>query len=462
MKKTILTDKYFFAFFAVLLTYSITFIAIAIWRYDNFCLHDSGDLLLFEQVIYNTGNGKIFYNNFSGHNHFGDHNSPALAVLVPFAAIFQVPYVLYASTVLSIALSAIPIYLIARKNLNNGLLTLLVTTSYLMLPALVGQTYQSFHEINLVLPFLTFAFYYFIEERFYPFIAVFAMGLMVKEDVSLTLFMFSIYALIKRRSMKWCLIPAILSMTWLALSIKVIIPFFSRSHSYHMISYFSNLGGSFGELISNTIFHPLDTLKELTQPNKLFYLFVLLLPVGLILPFFSLEFIFIIPSMFFNLFAGTQRFRLIDFGMSGILPLPRHMSLVAAVFIFISTIYGLQKIKRNSTIAVVVSSLILISMTVYSAKFILRPELYHRPSMPTPATINKVVALIPKDATVKTSIDVSNHLYDRKEVYVFGSSIETDFIVVTAIHSGEALKADVKDKYNFVVLEKDIFLLKKK
>lgn len=466
MDKIKLTDKGFLIFLAILLFYSIAFTGIAIWRYDNFCLHDSGDLLLFEQVIYNTVNGKIFYNNSSGQNHFGDHNSPALAVLVPFAAIFPVPYVLYASTILSIAISAIPVYLIARKNLNNGLLTLLIATSYLVQPALVGQVYQSFHEINLVLPFLTFAFYYFIEKRFYPFIAVFAMGLMVKEDVSLTLFMFAIYGLIKKRSMKWCLIPAILSITWLALSIKVIIPFFNKSHSYGMIYYFSNMGNSLGELISNTIFHPFGILKEVTQPNKLFYLFILLLPVGLILPFFSSEIIFVIPSIFLNIYGGTQRFRLIDFEVSGTLPLPRHMSLMAAVFLFISAIYAIQRLRvifaRHSTLSTTASCLLLISMTAYNAKFIFHPDFYFKPSMPTPVTIKKVISLIPSDATVKASIDIANHLYDRKEVYFLGNPIETDFIVFRAVNSVEAFRGDVKDKYKFMVLEKDIYLLKRK
>lgn len=464
MDRGYMRDKGFLLFLAILLFYSIAFTSIAVWRYENFCLHDSGDLLLFEQVIYNTVNGKTFYNNSSGHNHFGDHNSPVLALLVPFAAIFPVPYVLYAFTVLSIAISAIPIYFIARKTLNSGLLALFVAASYLVQPALVGQVYLSFHEINMVLPFLAFAFYYFIEERFYPFIAVFAMGLMVKEDVSLTLFMFSIYALIKKRGLKWCLIPAILSITWLALSIKVIIPFFAKSHSYQMVfAYFSNVGNSLGELISNTIVQPFGTLKELTQPDKLFYLFILLLPAGLILPFFSSEIIFVIPSIFINIYGGTQRFRLIDFEAPGTLPLPRHMSLMAAVFLFIAAIYAIQKLRvifaRHSTLATTVSCLLLISMSLYSARFILRPEFYYKPHTPMPETIKRVISLIPRKATVKANIEIANHLYDRKEVYILGSPMEADFIVIKGI---DAFETEVGGRYEFMVSEKDIYLLRKK
>lgn len=463
-------------FLFILLFYSAIFISIAIWRYDNFCFRDSADLLVSEQMIYNTLHERPLYIAFegSGYSEFESHNSPILILLVPFAAVIPVPYVLYIFTVFSIAVSSIPIYFIAREKLKNEFLALLLGTSYILLPTFVGKVYHSFHGINLVLPFLTFAFYYFIKERFYPFIVMFIIALTVKEDVSLTLFMFAIYALIKKRSMKWCLVPAILSITWLILSIKIIIPFFSRSGSYAHISYLSNIGGSFGEIIANTLFKPLGVFKELIQLNKLLYLFILLLPVGLILPFFSAEIIFAIPSIFLNMVGGSQRLRFITIESWGDRSyIPTHMSLMATVFLFISAIYAVHRIRtifaKHPNLATLIPSLLLISITIYSDRFILISEFYREPSStllaygPSVDSIKRVISAIPREATVRADIDIATHLYDRKGVYLLESpslskgSVETDFLVFKVTYPPEII-----NKYDLVLFEKGIYLLRKK
>lgn len=489
-------DKNFCKFLGIVTVYTFIFTGIAIWRYENFLIYGSNDLLLFEQFIYNTPNGRPFYAT-SIENAFAYHNSPILFILVPFAAIIPVPYVLYASTVLSIAVSAIPVYLISREELKNEKLAIFLGTCYLMLPGLVGQVYQSFHEINLVLPFLTFSFYYFVKERFYPFLIMSALGLMVKEDVSVTFFMFSIYAIIKRRDTKWIVFPAVISAAWLLLSIKVIIPFFGKGHSYPMISYFSDMGGSFSEVIINTISHPQDILYRLFRPDKVEYLYILLLPVSLVLPFISAEILFAMPSLFLNLLAESSRFRLVEVYTSyGAAPMPRHMSLIAIVFLFISSLYSLKKIgllpTKHALLARLILSLSLAIGVVYSDRFIvLGEDLYRLPSyVASRESIEMILSHIPINATVKADRWIATHLYNKKEVYTSESPTDTDYIIVAErlfVHkatrdkkevlpdgndfktsdllvydsSGKSVNVGIGEKYDLIVLEKGIALFKK-
>lgn len=470
-----LKDKGLFIFLSILILYVIIFTAIAVWRYDNFLYIESGDLTIFEQVIYNTLHGRPFYSTFDWGNHFGAHNSPILILLVPFAIIIPVPYVLYASTVFSIAVSAIPIYLIAREELKDEKISLFLGLCYIMLPTLIGQAYLSFHEINLVLPFLTFAFYFFVKERFIPFMVMFSLGLTVKEDVALTLFMFSIYAFIKKRDKKWYLAPAILSIAWFLLSIKVIIPFFNKSHSYPMISYLSDLGGSFTEIIINILSDPQSTFKKLLQLDRLFYLLTLFSPVGFILPFFSSAIIFVIPSLFINMIAESMRFRLHLFDTSmGLLLLPWHMSLMPAVFLFISTIYSVKKVsliypRYGKAVAIT----LLISGIFYNDRFIASSTFYERsPSQVSADSIKSVLAQIPIQATVKAPRDIATHLYDRKEVYFFEHNVDADYLVLKVLKGNfydyemltrkPPIDESIRERYDIVILRKDIALLKKK
>lgn len=470
-------DKGLYILSIILIFYSMVFIGIAIWNYEHFLIDASGDQLLFEQVVYNTAHGKPFYNNFSQQSHLGDHNSPILAVLALFALVLPAPYVLSIFTVLSIAIAAIPIYLLSRDIFNNKILALLLVAVFLMLPAFVGQIYVSFHEINLVLPFLTFAFYFFTKERFYPFVAMFIMALLVKEDVSLTLFMFAPYAMIKKRDRQWCMFPAILSIAWFFISIKAIIPFFNKQKSYGMaLAYFKNLGGSLSEIVVNTVTAPLKTFGIMLGLERLRYLFELLLPVGLVFPLFSPEIIFAFPSVFLNMLAENSRFRLFVSNMdSGVVFIPRHMSLMAAVFLFISAIYSIKKVsvylpKISSQIklALVIFSL---SFTLYEARYLMHKSFYYEPArivqyFPSAESIKKILTLIPNDATVKSCLYISTHLYDRREAYYPANNpIETDYIVITGqdyLAFDPIYAAQIDDKYSLIAYDNNISILKRK
>lgn len=470
-------DRGLYVLFIVLLVYVVFFSGVAIWRFENFLYSDSGDLLLFEQVVHNTGHGRPFYNNFSNQNHFGDHNSLMLGVLAPFSLIMPAPYVLYIFTVLCIAVSAIPVYLLSRDSFRNSNHALLLTGAYLMMPAFLGQVYLSFHEMNLVLPFLTFTFYFFARERFVPFVTVFALGLLVKEDVALTLFMFAPYAAIKRRSLRWWLTPAILAPSWFFLSIKVIIPHFNRNDTYALgLSSFSNIGSSLSEIMTNTVTRPLRTMELLFRPENFRYLFVLLLPAGVVLPLLSPEIIFIVPSVVLNMLAGSQRFRFLTcITGADTVYIPRHMSLMAAVFIVLSLIYAVRRIgSRYSGSGKTITTLLLMAVlatTLYSSRFIFIKYFYTLDEQtarysPSAKAVKKLIALIPNDATVKSNITVANHLYDRKEAYYpVTNPKDSDYLIITTEDNGLldfAQTAQIAYSYRLVASDDNISLYGKK
>lgn len=470
-------DRGLYLLFVILLVYVVAFSGVAIWRFENFLYSDSGDLLLFEQVVHNTGHGRPFYNNFSNQSHFGDHNSLMLGVLAPFSLIMPSPYVLYIFTVLCIAVSAIPVYLLSRESFKNSRYALLLTCAYLMMPALLGQVYLSFHEMNLVLPFLTFTFYFFARERFVPFVTMFTLGLLVKEDVALTLFMFAPYAAIKRRSPRWWLTPAILAPAWFFLSIKLIIPHFNKNDAYTMgVWSFGNIGSSLSEIVVNTITRPLRTMEILLRPENFRYLFVLLLPAGLVLPFLSPEIIFIFPSVVLNMLAGSQRFRFITCIVgSDTLYFPRHMSLMASVFIFLALMYAIRMLAARYSVRCKNLTLILLlailATTLYNSRFIFSRYFYTLEEQtarysPSPQAVKKMLALIPREATVKSGITIASHLYDRKEAYYpVSSPKDSDYFIITTVDGGQldfSQTAQIAYAYRLLASDENISLYVRK
>jgi uncharacterized membrane protein len=439
-------DRGLYLLITLLLLYSLIFSAIAVWRYEHFLSFDhSGDQLLFEQVIYNTAHGKPFYNNFSHQSHFGDHNSPILGLLAPFTYMVPAPYVLSIFTVLSIAVAAIPIYLLSKELIGNVFIALLLSVEFLMLPALIGQVIASFHEINLVIPFLTFTFYFFVKKRFSPFIAMLVMSLLVKEDVALTTIMFSLYAIINKRERCWYIIPAIISISWFIISIKVIIPFYNNNNTYSVgVGYFKNIGSSLSDIIINIISKPLKIFNTMLSLENMWYIYIILLPAGLILPLFSTEIIFCLPSLIFNTIAENTRFRLYKMILnSEMIFIPRHMSIIAAIFIFIAAIYTIKKIyfilpKRYIAINYIIILLMLL-VILFNDRYIFNTSTYNEVSKPnndypSPESIKNIISLIPHDKTVKSDMYISSHLFDRKESYYpTNNSVESDYIVATKL-----------------------------
>ncbi|HJV66372.1 MAG TPA: DUF2079 domain-containing protein [Geomonas sp.] len=456
----------------ILVAYTIMFSGVGIWRHYHFLHERSGDLLIFEQVVYNTAHGNFFYNNFSAQSHFGDHNSAMLAIMVPFSYLFPTPYVLYTFTVLSISISAIPIYLIAAEYLGSKLMALFLMAGYLMLPGLVGQVYMSFHEINLVLPFLTFAFYFFLKEKFYPFVAMMMLGMLVKEDVALTMFMFAPYALIKKRSCRWYLTPVILSVSWFLLSIKLVIPHFNTRNQYGVgLGYFSSFGATIPEIISTIVRTPMQTLAVMWSRAN--YLYVLLLPFCFVLPFISTEIMFSIPSILFNLLADSGRFRLHGFGVGSTeYVFPMHMSIMASALLYIALIMAIKNSAallpqrgKEITVALVICTL---AFTCGADRFLVVKHLYKQYDdlqyVPTVEAVNNALSRIPLDATVVSDRGISTHLYDRKESYYdFGDIKKADYVVITT-PDVPAVNAnpDFNGKFEPVYLEQNVGLFKRK
>ena len=180
------------------------------------------------------------------------------------------------------------------------------------------------------------------------------------------------------------------------------------------------------------------------QEEKLHYIFVILFPLGLVLPLLSAEVLFIVPSVFFNMLVDTGRFRCIRFVTdSDSILIPRHMSLIAAVFIFLSTLYSIKKLTvifPKFSKQITISSIFLIaSLVSYNDRFIFSEYFYSGDPQkieykPTPESINKIIALIPSKATVKSDVYIANHLYDRKEAYYnFNNMVATDYLIMTML-----------------------------
>jgi len=284
-----------------ILIYIFIFSLISFWKYNNFA-YNGIDLGIYNQVFWNTAEGRFFESSIQAGSYLGDHFEPLILLLLPFYLIFKHPLTLLILQTIFLALGAGAIFLISReilansssltkKGMEESLLPLILSLLYLLNPFIQNINLFEFHILPFAIPFLLFTFYFYQTRRtFYFYIFIF-LSLLVREDVALVVFMFGILALIdysverpKLQAtsyfLKWIIPPIIISIFWFILAIKII-NHFNPGSGYKFLVYYSWLGGSnFKEIIINLLSHPLLVLYHILNIYNFGFILGLLLPFG--------------------------------------------------------------------------------------------------------------------------------------------------------------------------------------
>jgi uncharacterized membrane protein len=133
----------------------LAFAAYAVARWAT--LQSSAlDLAYFDQVVWNAAQGHGFTSSFAPYPFFGQHFSPALALLVPFYWIHPSPLWLLGAQSLALGAAVVPLYLLARTWLDHrsSMVACVAYTAQLFVLRAVGY---DFHTEALAVPFVFLA-----------------------------------------------------------------------------------------------------------------------------------------------------------------------------------------------------------------------------------------------------------------------------------------------------------------
>ena len=135
------------------LTYILFVAALAVRQHDSFHTH-AFDMAYFDNVIWNTSQGRLFVNDFPDkpRNFLGEHFSPALILLAPLYWLLPDARVLLVAQAVALGLTVVPSYLMVHQRYPR--LALVVMLALYLNPALLGVALSEFHEITLAAPFV--------------------------------------------------------------------------------------------------------------------------------------------------------------------------------------------------------------------------------------------------------------------------------------------------------------------
>lgn len=393
----------------------VVFFGVATWiSHDRFNT-SSFDLGIYDQGLWLMSRFKSPFITVMGRHLFGDHTSFILMLLVPLYWVAASAKVLLVVQALVLGISAWPVFLIVRDVLRDERLAVLLSVAFLLQPALGWTNYEQFHPDVFAVPLLLFAFWFMLRRRWVGFSVFVGLAMLVKEDVPLLTFMLGLYVAV-RYSRKVGLITSAVSVIYFVFAVYVVLRHFNGVGTLN--AWRIPFGGP-GGLIHTAFTDPLELGRYLVGEGRPRYLWQLMAPLALI-PLLAPEVLLIsILPMASNLLSTFQYQHSIRYHY-GTLILP---TLILAAAVGISR-FRIERIRAVLSIAILTAACLgayasgPLPLSRYNG---LRDAI----ALPSPASIEKAIEVIPPDAVVASYYRYVPHLTHREGIYEFPNPFRT-------------------------------------
>ncbi len=394
------------------------------------------DLAHFDRVAWNSTQGRL-YEAWEG-NHLASHVTAVPLLTLPVYLVVGGPLALLFVQNLFLAVAALPLYEVARYRLPP-LPSVLLAIAFLLLPTMASQHLDDFHETSLAAVPFFLALLSFEQGRFRPFLFYLTAGSLIIEYHAIALSLFGVLALVRRRSVRWVIVPFGISAALVFAAYFLVMPFFRASARFEAsvwgLQYYSHLGNSLGQVLLSSARDPVGSLLANPlglpgAPMQLLYLRDLLLPFIFVLPLSAPEVMFALPDLLKNLPTGHW----------AVASIASHHTVLVSTALMAATVAALGRLHpARPTLARGLAAAVLAlaasaPQTVASAltpMYLLRSE---------PPPFGEALALVPPDAPVVASAGVIAHLSRRPVLYSAGIP---EGLQATREHRAEYIVLDV-------------------
>lgn len=235
---------------------------------------------------------------------------------------------------LALGLTAVPVYLIVRRLWQNEVAGVLMGMAFTFLPSIAGGNLNQVHPVPYIPVFLLFAYYYFLEQKLGRFAIFAGLACLVRENVSVGVALFGVWAWIERRPWKWRLVPLLGGTAYFLFATKVVIPWGLQGRPWHLANYFTYLGNTPGEIVGNALTNPGLVLAHLTSGPNIQYLVLLTQAVGWVLPFGHWALLIGLPDLAGNLLSENAGMKVLGW----------HYQFMAVTGVFMGAVFTLHRV----------------------------------------------------------------------------------------------------------------------
>ena len=331
------------AIFYLIAAYGTILSYVCVQKYLAFGYH-SWDLALYNNILWNIVHGKM-YVPLIGKVFLSDHASLiAFVAAIPYA-LFQHPVFLLIFQSFAIGVSVLPIYLIARDKLGN-VPAFFCAVLYLCYPALCFANLYEFNLEILAVPMVSFAFYFLVKNKTWPFILMCVMASLCKENIPLTVIALGIFGLLRPHRRMLGFWAILIGAGFFMFDMRLLPVLADKAAGQAVTDHttnaymwlFSQYGNNPCEIIMYVITHPVEILKTLFTGRTRLNFFQNIFGVLLYLPLLRPDVLLVnVPHILLRLLSSEVREQTIFF----------HSAAPLAPVTFFALVFSLHTIFKK-------------------------------------------------------------------------------------------------------------------
>lgn len=402
--------------FGLAAVYFVVFSIMSSLKYQWF--GQGHDLVLHEQAIWNTTQGRIFQvTGFVRPSSLFGYDPYLIELLVvPLYALIPTVFTLFVLQSLVIAAGAPAVWLIARDEGLPPVAGLAAVLLYFAHPTVQYTNLDAFRERSFGLCFFLWAMWAFRRDRWRVFLVFLVLLIICRLEAALFASCFGIYALLKGKPRRYAIVPLVLGLGYFFIGNFVFVPLVNAGQPVsYVYEYFAPLGTTMGEVIRTTITHPIYTIETTFRTAKIVYLVLLFLPTAGLALLAPKELVFMVPLLGINFLATKPELTNIRYWYSMLLIGP----------LVVATIVGMRRVRdwlaRNGRPGLAWVPLVALLGCLAVAQLfprnpVLSLWLHHEPARRL-ATANAIVDMVPDGAHVAASSRIAPHLLRRYLYY---------------------------------------------
>ncbi|HEY5386690.1 MAG TPA: DUF2079 domain-containing protein, partial [Thermoleophilia bacterium] len=291
------------------------------------------------QAVYNTAHGH-FLETTTGEvrprqmSRLGAHVDPILALFALPWLVWPSPVMLLALQALIVATGAWPAYRLGTRVTRDPRAGALFAGAYLLYPAVGFLVLNEFHPVALATPLLLWAFLSIEEGRWLRALPFLVLAAACKETVPLVIGTMGVYFALRKRSWRPLIMTAAAA-AYFVVAVWVIIPHFNGDQSAFIARY-GDYGQGAGQVVKTAVTHPGQTVADVASPGNLAYWLKLLWPLGFASLLSPLTLLVAAPELLLNALSATAFQRRIEF----------HYTALEIPLLFAAAVLGVMRLWR--------------------------------------------------------------------------------------------------------------------
>jgi uncharacterized membrane protein len=383
------------------------------------------DMGIYDQGIWLMSRFEDPFVTVRGLPYFGHHVNLITVLFVPAYWLGAGPIFLYLVETVTLAVGAIPLWLLARDRWQNEWAALVPAAAFLMYPSVQWINWWHFHPDALIITPLLFAWWLASRGRWGWFWIAVGIALSAKEDAAMAIFVLGL-VVAWRWDRRRGLITAGAGMAWFMLATRVLIPLLTDGQGPFYGEFFADFGsGSTLQLAQEMLTHPGKVGELLTEETRVDYYRQMLAPVGFLPLAAPVVFAIGVPQGLVNSLSSHGPLHEIRYHYSSVVTAAIFLSTVEAVAVVARGQMSRIRFLAGALAATALATNVAWSPSPISVNF--DSGVWARHATPRDAAVGAALDLVPDGAGTTATYYLVPHLTHRQHIYEWPNPFRAEY-----------------------------------